>query len=144
MTADHFGSPLGPCALPNLATSHFQIVPLPNCINILLPKCATLHAGFRWRGRLARGTRGRGLGTRLVARCRAVTKHERKMSQPQKTDFRRTFGSIPSRDIRNYNDYFDLLGVYTRLFGVSQLIMTIIIIIVEKKAVECHQTYMKH
>ena len=26
-----YGSPLGPCALPNRATSHFQIAPLPNC-----------------------------------------------------------------------------------------------------------------
>ena len=40
-----YGSPLGPCALPNRATSHFQIVPLPNCVY-------TLHAGFRGRGRL--------------------------------------------------------------------------------------------
>ena len=26
-----YGCPLGPCALPNRATSHFQIVLLPNC-----------------------------------------------------------------------------------------------------------------
>ena len=42
-------SPLGPCALPNRATSHFQIVPLPNfttsklyyCQIVPLPNCAT-------------------------------------------------------------------------------------------------------
>ena len=63
LSASCYGSPLEPCALPNRATSHFQIVAiyhfqivlLPNCITsklyILLPNCATLHAGFRWRSR---------------------------------------------------------------------------------------------
>ena len=91
------------CALPNRATSHFQIVPPPNCttsklyhFQIVYIHCMPgLEGGVVWaRTRLARGMRGRGLGTgtRLVA-CRAI------MSHPQKTDFRSTFGSISSRDI---------------------------------------------